>query len=102
MIANADVMNALVQQNNDISTAIYYATEPEELERAEKTVRLVADLWIALGYAYKVIELRARVIARADELKKQEETYLSNCRKNDKTVSSTKANIQRLYELTMI
>lgn len=65
---NAELTNALVAQNNALAAAIEKAEDAEELGRADKAVTFVADVWTAVGYGYKLVELRQRVKNRAKAL----------------------------------
>jgi len=93
-----DVLNALMAQNDALASRIQEAEDADDLLRTNLAVSFVADLWTALGYGYKLIELRKRVSKRASDLAEQEETYIAGCRKNDKTLPSARGNLSRLNE----
>lgn len=92
----AELVNSLTQQNDDIATAIERATDAAELEQAEKLVDFVADVWTALGYGYKLVELRTRLARRAGHLVIVEKAYIAGCRKNDRTLGSARTNLAKL------
>lgn len=69
---SADVQNALVEQRNDVTAAIARATTLAELRDAEARLRLVANLWHALGYGYKTVSVRQWIVRRARELAHEE------------------------------
>jgi hypothetical protein len=96
---NAEVLNALMAQNNDLASQIERAEDACQLIKADMAVSFVADLWTALDYEYKLVELRKRISRRAATLARQEEEYLAACRKNDKTRVSTEANLARLNQM---
>ncbi len=99
---SADTINAILGQRDSLATMIEASADGDELAKAESMVRFVADLWLSLGYGYKVDEMRARVVRKAKQLKADEEYYLAKCRKNDKTRSSTLININRLEKLASL
>lgn len=98
----ADTLNALTAQRDTIATMITNAFDADDLERAEWQVRFVGDLWLSLGYGYKLDEMRFRVVERAKELQREDEKYLAKCRKNCKTRASTISNIARLSGLASL
>lgn len=96
---NAEVLNALVTQNNLLATRIERAEDAKDLCRVEMDVTFVADLWTALGYGYKLVELRQRIKRRADHLYSVEQTYIAGCRKNDRTLNYARVNLSKLAEM---
>lgn len=96
---NADITNALVAQNNDLAARIERAEDAADLERADMMVTFVANLWTALGYDYKIIELRQRIRLRANLLYSAEERYIEGCRKNDSTLGTARTNLSKLATL---
>lgn len=99
MTTDADLLNALTTQNNQIATMIDRAEDGVELDRAWMQITFVADVWTALGYGYKMVELRKRVSRRAALLANQEREYIAACRKNDRTLVSSRRNLAKLEEL---
>lgn len=95
----ADAAAAVHDQRNALATQITRAEDGDELRAVERLVGFVADLWTALGYGCKLVELRQRIKARAAELLAAEEEYIRGCRKNDRTRASAAANASRLAEL---
>jgi hypothetical protein len=65
---SADVLNAVTWQKNDLSAQIENSEDLRDLKAAEKSFRLVRDLWHAVGYGYKVAEMRDRLIGKARRL----------------------------------
>lgn len=98
----ADMLNALMEQKNDICSRIACANEVEELEQAEWLIRFVASAWSAAGYGYKLREVKGYLRENAERMLKIEEYYLSNCRKNCKSRSSTMKDIGRLRKLISV
>lgn len=64
----ADVLNAVTAQRDELAAQIENAEDLRDLKAAEKSFRLVRDLWHALGYGYKVAEARDRLIGKARRL----------------------------------
>lgn len=93
---HAELTNALVAQNNDIAAAIERSEDAVELNQAEKMVTFVADVWTALGYGYKLVELRERVKNRAKLLYNAEAVYINSIRKNCRTMNSSRKNLALL------
>ena len=92
----AELTNALVSQNNDLAAMIDRAEDAIDLERADRMVTFVADVWCELGYGYKLLELRKRIKNRAEHLYSVEQTYIAGCRKNDRTLGTARTNLQKL------
>lgn len=95
----ADLMNALVAQNNQICVAIEYSEDADGLEQASKLIDFVADVWSAVDYGYKLVEVRERLKRKANELASAERAYIDGCRKNCRTLGSAKRNLSRLESL---
>jgi hypothetical protein len=91
--------NALINQKNYLLELIYASYEPEDLEKVAALLAFAAPLWEAVDYAYKTRELRTLLLNRAERRLEAEETYLSGLRKNDRTMHSTKRDIERLRKL---
>lgn len=75
----ADVVNALAEQRNDIMAAIGNAVTVADIRAAEKLLRLVSHLWHTVGYGYKVVDVRARLILRCREMAQGERRYAAGC-----------------------
>lgn len=95
----ARLSNALVEQNDTIRTMIAYAEDAAELERAVKMIDFVQNVWTELGYSYKLVEIRNRVVDRATQLAIAERQYIAGCPKNDKTLNGSRMNLSRLESL---
>ena len=94
-----NVENAMVNQKNELRTMINYASEWEELRRAMTTLEFAAPLWTALGYEYKVRELKQAIRDRADFLIDAEESFLRMERKNSKHRASSERTIRELKDI---
>ena len=98
-ITCATTTNALTAQKDEIHRAIYSAREWEELRQAMRTLEFAAPLWTALGYEYKVQELKLAIRRRADDLIQVEEEFLRNERKSSKHRASTETSIRELKDI---
>jgi hypothetical protein len=97
MYANLD--NALIGQKDKLLTTINYTSDVDELVGAAKLLNLVAPLWEACEYGYKVRELRQAVRVKAGDMLEAEHEYLAGCRKNCKTRNGTLRTIAKLEGL---
>lgn len=95
----AEFENALMEQKDRIIGLVNFCHEYEDLYRVMRLVEFATPLWSAVGYGYKSQEMKARVIAKADELLTAEETYLEGCRKNCRTRSMTEKSIRELKNI---
>ncbi len=60
----ADVTNALVRQHNAILSNLHLATDADECEAVLDAIQFARELWSALDYGYKVVELANLLVNR--------------------------------------
>lgn len=99
---NAEIANALVGQRDQLATAVAYAEDSKDLAAAEKTLGLLADLWFAVGYGYKVREFRLKIKTRAELLYRSNLDLLAALRKNDRIRGGVESDNVRLKGLAGI
>lgn len=78
----AEARNALVKQKDQILAYLSIADDADDFEEALVKLRLVADLWQALGYGYKAKEIAANTINAMYRKKTEAEDMLDCSRRN--------------------
>lgn len=99
MNATTTLTDALVAQKNELLSTINAADDWELLRRAMRALEFATPVWIACEYGYKVREMKDRIVAKAEYMIEQEETYLEGCRKNCRTRNSTERSIRELKDI---
>lgn len=94
--------NALVAQKDHLLDMIPHSLgggDLAQIQKATECYRLVKEVWHAVGYGYKVGEVRDRLLDWIDRSIVWEEEYLAGCRKNCKTRHSTERDLALLKAL---
>lgn len=97
---NALLANALDLQKNAIINAIQKAEDGNQLEEAKATLDFVAGVWGAVGYGYKLLDIRILLQTKARYLATEERGYLSRCRKNCRSRVGAEQNLAKLELLS--
>lgn len=96
---SAELTNGLVAQYVLIADKINKAEGGDDLNDCVQLIVFAATVWASVGYGYKTKELVVRIKERARILLNNEQAYLSQCRKNDRSRASTLNEISKLSKL---
>ena len=100
MTANqAMTANACMTQCDKIVSMIHSAEDADGLDAAIAFFRFAEEMWVAVGYYYKVGEIKTRIKNKAKLLLDEEQAFLAKRRKNCRVRASTESNIVRLQRI---
>lgn len=99
MNQTAEMLNALVDQKDAILNMVARATDADELRRAYDLLTFAAPVWDAAEYGYKVGEVKAQIVRRAEHLVVVERSDLGQYRRGTRLHNFTLSGIRGLEML---